>query len=78
MAEESRNRWQHDRQQRVVVERLLERRHEERRVERSRREAHELDDLASQAWLRRRVAEAADEPDPEAGTHPTDDEEVHQ
>jgi flagellar biosynthesis chaperone FliJ len=57
VADESRNRWQRDRQQVRVVERLLERRARERAEERARHEARELDDLASQAWMRARAAE---------------------
>ena len=39
-----------------VVDLLLERRAEVRAEERRRHEAHELDDLATQAWLRNRQA----------------------
>jgi flagellar FliJ protein len=52
VAEEAQRRWQHDRTRVRAVELLLERRAEERRVEQQRREAHELDDLAAQSWLR--------------------------
>ena len=52
VAEEAEGRWQHDRRQVRVVEVLLERRAQVRAAERARREAAELDDLASQAWLR--------------------------
>jgi hypothetical protein len=38
------------------VDGLLERRALARAEERARREAHELDDLASQAWLRERTS----------------------
>lgn len=57
VADEATRRWQHDRQQVRVVDLLLERRGEQRAQERARREAHELDDLATQAWLRARSAE---------------------
>ena len=58
VAEEARNRWQHDRQQVRVVDLLLERRAAERAQERARREQAQLDDLATQGWLRNRAAEA--------------------
>jgi flagellar export protein FliJ len=57
VAEEATRRWQHDRQQVRVVDLLLERRADQRAQERARREAHELDDLATQAWLRARTPE---------------------
>jgi flagellar FliJ protein len=66
VADESRNRWQRDRQQVRVVDRLLERRARERAEERGRREARELDDLASQAWMRAQAA-----------ARQSDNEEVH-
>lgn len=53
VAEEAAGRWRHDRQQVRVVDLLLDRRAEERRLERARREERELDDLAAQGWLRR-------------------------
>jgi hypothetical protein len=46
-----------DRQAVRTVELLLERRADERRAELARREAVDLDELASQGWLRNRVAE---------------------
>ena len=52
VAEESKRRWARDRQAVRTVELLLERRAEERRQDRLRREAADLDELASQAWLR--------------------------
>ena len=55
VAEESTRRWQGDRQRVRVVDVLLERRALERREERARRETRELDDMASQSWLRRRT-----------------------
>ncbi len=58
VAEEATRRWQHDRAEVRVVELLLERRAADRAVERARREAAELDDLAAAGWLRRRTAEA--------------------
>jgi flagellar biosynthesis chaperone FliJ len=54
VADEAARRWQHDRQQVRVVDLLLERRAEARAEQRRRHEAHELDDLATQAWLRTR------------------------
>jgi flagellar export protein FliJ len=60
VAEEARRRWQHDRQQVRVVDLLLERRAAERARERARREQAQLDDLATQGWLRNRAAEARD------------------
>jgi flagellar FliJ protein len=54
VAEEARSRWQHDRTEVRVVDLLLERRSAARAVERARREAAELDDLAAVGWLRRR------------------------
>jgi flagellar biosynthesis chaperone FliJ len=54
IAAEARRRWARDRQQLRMVQLLLERRAEERRTERARREGAELDDLATQAWLRNR------------------------
>lgn len=47
--------WSHDKVQLSAVESLLERRAEARRVERARREAKELDDIAGQLWLRNRT-----------------------
>jgi flagellar biosynthesis chaperone FliJ len=58
VADEATRRWQHDRQQVRVVDLLLERRAEQRAEERRRHEAHELDDLATQAWLRTREVSA--------------------
>ena len=55
VAEEATRRWQHDRRQVRVVDLLLERRAEQCARERARREAHQLDDLATQAWLRART-----------------------
>jgi len=52
VAEEARRRWGLDRQAVRTVELLLERRAEERRQVRARREAADLDELATQAWLR--------------------------
>ncbi len=53
---EARRRWGLDRQAVRTVELLLEHRAEERRQERARREAADLDELAAQGWLRNRVA----------------------
>ena len=58
VADEATRRWQLDRQQVRVVDLLLERRAELRAEERRRHEAHELDDLATQAWLRNREVTA--------------------
>jgi flagellar export protein FliJ len=52
VAEEARRRWGLDRQAVRTAELLLERRAEERRRERARREAADLDELATQGWLR--------------------------
>ncbi|HEX2174456.1 MAG TPA: flagellar FliJ family protein [Nocardioidaceae bacterium] len=52
--EEAQRRWQHDRSRLRAVELLLDRRLEARRAEATRRENHELDDIAAQRWLRRR------------------------
>lgn len=46
--------WSSDKVRLSAVESLLERRAEERRVERARREAVELDDIATQLWTRNR------------------------
>ncbi|MGN6578045.1 MAG: flagellar FliJ family protein, partial [Nocardioides sp.] len=59
VADEAGRRWQHDRTEVRVVDLLLERRAAERAVERARREAVELDDLAATGWLRRRAEEEA-------------------
>ena len=58
VADEATRRWQHDRQQLRVVDLLLERRAAVRAEERARHEAHELDDLATQVWLRNKEASA--------------------
>jgi flagellar FliJ protein len=56
VAEEARRRWARDRQNLRTVEMLLERRDAERRAEQARREARDLDELATQGWLRARPA----------------------
>lgn len=56
-------RWQADRSRLGAVEGLLERRAAERRVERRRAEDRDLDEVASQGWLRRSQAQRA------TGTH---------
>lgn len=56
VAQEATGRWQHDRTRLRAVELLLDRRAADRAVERERREAGRLDDLAGQAWLRRTTA----------------------
>ncbi|WP_426242317.1 flagellar FliJ family protein [Nocardioides sp. LHG3406-4] len=48
--------WRSDRSRLEAVTMLLERRAEQRRAERARIEAHHLDDIAGQGWLRRRQA----------------------
>ena len=58
VAGEATRRWQRDRQQVRVVDLLLERRAEQRAEARKRAEGHELDDLATQSWLRNREAVA--------------------
>lgn len=55
LADEATRRWQSDRQQVRVVDGLLERRAATRAEERARVAARELDDLASQGWLRRQA-----------------------
>jgi flagellar FliJ protein len=57
VAAEAQRRWQQDQTAVRAVELLLERRAEERRLEQQRRETRDLDDLAGQAWLRRRTQE---------------------
>jgi flagellar FliJ protein len=57
VADEAQRRWQRDRQQVRVVDLLLERRAAERAEQLARREAAQLDDLATQAWLRKRALE---------------------
>jgi len=52
VADEAVRRWQLDRQQVRVVDVLLERRAQSRAEDRARREARELDDLATRSWLR--------------------------
>jgi hypothetical protein len=58
-AEEARRRWGLDRRAVRTVELLLERRAAERRADRARREAADLDELAAQGWLRTRPAALA-------------------
>ena len=52
--------WSTDKVRLSAVESLLERRAEERRAERARREAAELDDIASQLWIRRQHRSSSD------------------
>ncbi|WP_110180321.1 flagellar FliJ family protein [Nocardioides solisilvae] len=52
IAEAAHAHWSQDRTRLAAVENLLERRAEARRVERARREARELDDIAAQLWSR--------------------------
>ncbi|MBO9523536.1 MAG: flagellar FliJ family protein [Nocardioidaceae bacterium] len=54
LTETARSAWQADRARLAAIDLLLERRVAERRAERERREARELDDLAAQRWLRAR------------------------
>lgn len=50
-------RWQADRSRLGAVDGLLDRRADERRVERRRAEDKDLDEVASQGWLRRAAAD---------------------
>lgn len=59
VAEEADHRWKLDRRHRKTVELILARRAAARAHERARREARGLDDIAGQAWLRRRGEEDA-------------------
>ncbi|MCW2755895.1 MAG: hypothetical protein JWQ32_3306 [Marmoricola sp.] len=52
-------RWQSDKARLGAIELLLERREAERCAERERADARELDDLATQRWLRAHTAGAA-------------------
>lgn len=52
VADEARRRWSHDKQSLRTAELLLERRESDRRTEQVRREARDLDELATQGWLR--------------------------
>ena len=54
VTESARDRWQVDRTRLEAIDLLLERRAAERRAERLRVEARELDDIAGQRWLRDR------------------------
>jgi flagellar protein FliJ len=65
--EEARRRWRSDRSRQRAVESLLERRAEARRHEATRRENHELDDIAARMWLRRRLNHGTDNTDPNPG-----------
>lgn len=56
VADEAQRRWRQDRQALRTSELLLERRAAERSAARARHEATALDELASQAWLRRVAA----------------------
>ncbi len=58
VAAESMHRWRRDRVATRVVELLLERHAAQRRADRARVEARELDDIAGQAWLRRSTGKA--------------------
>jgi flagellar export protein FliJ len=53
VVEGARARWQADKTRLAAVEHLLERRDAQRRAERAKAEAKELDDLASVRWARR-------------------------
>lgn len=61
ITDEAHRRWSADRARVAAVEHLLERRAERRRTELARRAATEADDLAAQAWLRRRTDEHEEE-----------------
>lgn len=54
VAAEAGHRWQRDRAATRVVELLLERHAEQRRADRARAEAREVDDIAGRGWLRSR------------------------
>lgn len=55
VAAEAQRHWQRHRKGIRAVELLLDHRAAERRAERARREARELDDIAGQAWQRRQT-----------------------
>lgn len=55
--EEARRRWQRDRSRLRAVQTLLDRRADARRAEATRKENHELDDVAGRMWLRRQLTE---------------------
>jgi flagellar biosynthesis chaperone FliJ len=57
MAVEADGRWQSDRSRLGAVEGLLDRRAAERRVERRRADDKDMDEVASQGWLRRSTAD---------------------
>lgn len=59
LAEQARLHWLRDRTAVRTVDLLLERRADERAVERGRRETAQLDDLAAIGWLRRSTADSA-------------------
>jgi flagellar FliJ protein len=52
IVESAREHWRRDKTRLSAVELLLERRGDQRRAERRRREARELDDIAGQRWQR--------------------------
>ena len=54
IAAEAGRRWQQDRRATRVVELLLGRRAEQRRLDQARADARELDEIAGRAWLRSR------------------------
>lgn len=56
---EARVRWQQDKTRLSAVEMLLERRAAERRAERDRAEARDLDEVAAQLWQRTRGGETS-------------------
>lgn len=59
LAEQARLHWLRDRTAVRSVDLLLERRADERAVERGRRETAQMDDLAAAGWLRRTTGEAS-------------------
>ncbi|MFC6154123.1 flagellar FliJ family protein [Nocardioides yefusunii] len=58
VADVARDHWRADKVRLSAVENILERRAEERRVERAHRERTALDDVAGQLWIRARAASA--------------------
>lgn len=61
ITDEAHTHWTADRSRVAAVEHLLERRAARRRTEQARRAAAEADDLAAQAWLRRRTSPTKEE-----------------
>jgi len=59
ITDSARDHWRRDKTRLSAVELLLERRADERRAERARLEARELDDIAGQRWQRQNGGHAA-------------------